>query len=439
MSNLNLNINVEHITRVEGHGNIVVNMKDGVLEKCILNIVEPPRYFEAMLRGRSWTEAHIITSRICGICSIGHVTASVNATEEALGLKLSEQDTLLRKLILHGETLQSHVLHIYFLVAPDLLRVPSVFPLVATHKDVVLRALRMKKNANYICDELAGRTIHPIAVVPGGYTKLPTVEQLKNIKKMLVDVFIPDAEATLETLKALAPNLPAFERETEYIGLVNDEEYAFYKGDIASTDTGRTSHQNYKAMTNEYIVPHSSSKRCKAKRSSLMVGALARFNLNSKMLHPLATQVAEALGLKAPCYNPFMNNVAQFVEAVHAVEDSLKIIDTLIERGIEDKPAPRDISFNGGGTGVGAVEVPRGILYHEYTYNNKGQITNANCIIPTGQNLSNIEDDMVKLVNEMVKAGKSEDEITFALEMLVRAYDPCISCSVHMLDVKYKY
>ncbi|MFA6449878.1 MAG: Ni/Fe hydrogenase subunit alpha [bacterium] len=437
MSDVNLKIDVHHVTRVEGHGNIVVNMKNGVLEKCNLEIVEPPRYFEAMLRGRNWREAHIITSRICGICSIGHVTASVSATEAALNLKLSEQDTMLRRLILHGETLQSHVLHVYFLVAPDLLKVPSVFPLIPTHKDVVLRALRMKNNANLMCDLLAGRTIHPIAVVPGGYTLLPTREKLLKIKQMLTDIMVPDALATLETLKALAPALPNFSRETEYIGLQNDDEYAFYAGDIASTDTGRTSPANYRKMTNEYLVEYSTSKRCKANRGSLMVGALARFNINSKKLHPLATKVAGELGLKAPCYNPFMNNVAQFVECVHTVEDSLMIIDKLLEMGIEQKPAPIEIDFNGGGTGVGAVEVPRGILYHEYTYNNKGQITDANCIIPTGQNLANIEDDMKALVMEMVGAGKPEAEISFTLEMLLRAYDPCISCSVHMLDVEF--
>jgi len=437
MSHKSLDINVHHVTRVEGHGNIVVNMRDGVMERCDLEIVEPPRYFEAMLRGRSWTEAHMITSRICGICSIGHVTTSVQATEDALNLKLSEQDELLRKLILHGETLQSHVLHVYFLVAPDLLRAPSVFPLVATHKEVILRALRMKKNANLICDELAGRTIHPIAVVPGGYTKLPTAEQLKAIRKMLTDEFVPDAKETFETLKALAPNLPNFTRETEYIALKNDDEYAFYSGDICSTDTGRTPKANYRKMTNEYCVSHSTAKHTRANRSSYMVGALARFNNNPDRLHPMAKQIADALGLKAPCYNPYMNNVAQFVEAVHAVEDSIKIIDALLQRGIDPKPAPRVISFNGGGTGVGAVEVPRGILYHEYAYNNKGHITSANCIIPTTQNLASIEDDMRKMVPELVDAGKSEEEITFMLEMLVRAYDPCISCSVHMLDVKF--
>jgi len=266
---------------------------------------------------------------------------------------------------------------------------------------------------------------------------LPTKEKLLEIKKMLADVMVPDALATLETLKALAPALPAFTRETEYIGLENDDEYAFYCGDIASTDTGRTPRTNYRKMTNEYLVDYSTSKRAKANRSSLMVGALARFNINEKKLHPLAKKVAGELGLKSPCYNPFMNNVAQFVEAVHATEDALLIIDKLVGAGIDPKPAPVEIDFNGGGTGVGAVEVPRGILYHEYNYNNKGQITDANCIIPTGQNLGNIEDDMRKMVPEMAAAGKSQEEITFALEMLVRAYDPCISCSVHLLNVEF--
>lgn len=432
-----MQIRVDHVTRVEGHGNIVVNANNGELEECYLEIVEPPRYFEAMLRGRAWYEAHLITSRICGICSIGHVTASVQATEQALGMRLSDEAVLLRKLILHGETMQSHVLHVYFLAVPDLLNAKSVFNLVESHGEVIQRALRMKKNANKMCDILAGRTIHPITIVPGGYTSLPTRDDLLAIKKMLADEFLPDAEATFETLKALAPALPSMERETEYISLKAKGEYAFYTGDICSSDTGETAKENYRHMTNEFCVPHSTSKHCKVNRSSYMVGALARFNNNEKSLLPIAADMAEALGLKAPCYNPFMNNVAQFIEVAHALEDSLRIIDELLARDLETKPAVRPDGFDSGGVGVGAVEVPRGILYHEYAYDKKGSILSANCIIPTGQNMASIEDDMRALVPAMLKQDRTQEEITFALEVLVRAYDPCISCSVHMLDVKF--
>ncbi|PIZ65769.1 MAG: Ni/Fe hydrogenase subunit alpha, partial [Candidatus Marinimicrobia bacterium CG_4_10_14_0_2_um_filter_48_9] len=224
----NLNINVHHLTRVEGHGNIVVNMRDGVLETAHLNIVEPPRFFEAMLKGRKFTEAAIITSRICGICSLGHQITSLKATEAALGLEVSEQTVLLRKLLIMGATIQSNVLHAYFLAAPDFLNATSVFPLIATHKDVVVRALRMKRLANEIGELIAGRAVHPITPVPGGFTQIPSSLELSALREKLINEGLPDAIATVETMQSLASSIPQFHRPTEYISLKNDTDYAFY-------------------------------------------------------------------------------------------------------------------------------------------------------------------------------------------------------------------
>ncbi|MBU2500110.1 Ni/Fe hydrogenase subunit alpha [bacterium] len=429
----NLDINVEHLTRVEGHGNIVVNMKEGRLEKAQLEIVEAPRYFEAMLKGRSFHEAAIITSRICGICSLGHQITSLKATEQALGLEVSEQTVLLRKLLIHGATMQSNVLHAYFLAAPDFLKVGSVFPLVATHPEVVLRALRMKKLANDIGDVVSGRAVHPITPVPGGFTRIPTAAELTELKRKLEEQMMPDLIATVETMKALAGEIPQFERPTEFISLRSDDDYALYDGDICSTDTGRVPDSQYRRMTNEFVVPHSTSKHCKANRSSYFVGALARWNNNHDRLCDLAGGAAETLGLKPGCCNPYMNTIAQVVESAHCAVDSVAIIDRLLQVGLKDEEPNQEPTRYG--TGIGATEVPRGILYHEYTYDKQGRITAANCIIPTGQNLENIDDDMKKLVPEIV--DRSKEEITSWLEMLVRAYDPCISCSVHMLDVDF--
>ncbi|MBT3317785.1 Ni/Fe hydrogenase subunit alpha [bacterium] len=429
----NLDIKVKHLTRVEGHGNIVVNMKEGVLEKAQLEIVEAPRYFEAMLKGRSFHEAAIITSRICGICSLGHQIASLKATEDALGLEVSWQTIQLRKLLTHGATLQSNILHAYFLAAPDFLNVGSVFPLIGTHPEVVVRALRMKRLANDMGDVIGGRAVHPITCVPGGFTRIPTAEELLELKRKLVEEMVPDFLATVDTMAALAGAIPQFERETEFISLRNDDEYALYDGDICSTDTGMVDDHEYRKMTNEHVVTHSSSKHCKANRSSYMVGALARFNNNHDKLCDAAKDAAEKLGLKPGCCNPYMNTIAQVVEAGHCALDSVAIIDQLLEAGLKDEQPNQEPTKYG--TGIGATEVPRGILYHEYTYDRQGRMVKANCIIPTGQNLANIDDDMKKLVPEFI--DKSKEEITLMLEMLVRAYDPCISCSVHMLDVDF--
>jgi len=429
----NLDINVEHLTRVEGHGNIVVNMRDGVLEKAQLEIVEAPRYFEAMLKGRSFHEAAIITSRICGICSLGHQITSFKATEQALGLEVSEQTVLLRKLLIHGATLQSNLLHAYFLAVPDFLDVGSVFPLVATHPEVVLRALRMKRLANDIGDAVGGRAVHPITPVPGGFTRIPTAQELLELKRRLVGAMVPDFMATVETMVSLADAIPDFTRETEFISLRSEDEYGFYDGRICSSDTGCVPDTEYLAMTNEHVVTHSTSKHCRASRSSYMVGALARWNNSHDKLCDVSRDAAERLGLQPGCCNPYMNTIAQVVEAGHCALDAVAIIDQLLDSGLKDEePDQEPTRF---GTGVGATEVPRGILYHEYTYDRQGRIAAANCVIPTGQNLANIDDDMKKLVPEIVTESKAD--ITLKLEMLVRAYDPCISCSVHMLDVDF--
>jgi len=437
MSDMNLRIEVPYVTRVEGHGNIVIDMKAGKLLTSHLEVVEPPRYFEAMLKGYPYTDIALITSRICGICSVGHQMTSLKATEKALGIDVSAQTVLLRKLLVYGATMQSHVLHIYFLAAPDLLGVPSVVPLAGTHPDVVKMALRMKKLANDICDKLGGRTIHPNRLVPGGFTKLPTLADLTWIRTMLEQQMVPDAKASLALLKGLLPKFPTFERETEYIGLSHETEYAFYDGDVASTDAGHFPVDDYLSLTNEYIVPHSTSKHCRHARSSYFVGALGRFNNNYARLNPLAKTVAAELGLAPVVKNPFLNTAVQLVETVHVVEESLKLLDDLLVRGIKaEKPVVPERLREG--RAAEATEVPRGILFHDYTYDNRGQVVKANCIIPTTQNTQSIDDDMAELVPWMLEKGMTKEQMTLTLEMLVRAYDPCISCSVHFLDVEFR-
>jgi sulfhydrogenase subunit alpha len=430
MSSVNLNIDVHHLTRVEGHGDIVVDVKNGELVKCEWQIVEAPRFFEAMLRGRPYYEASHITSRICGICSVGHATASLRATENALGVEISEQTELLRKLLFHGEMIDSHVLHVYMLVAPDFFGAGSVLPLAASHPEVVLRALRIKKLAGDLCAMIAGRHTHPIAMTVGGFTHLPTEKELLAMRERLVA-----ARADMDATIALGKTLPwpDFERETEYVSLQKDDEYAYIDGRIATTDGFRYDLADYRRVTNEYLVPHSTAKWAKHNRASYMVGALARFNNNYEHLHPRAKAAAEELGMKPIVTNPFLNTAAQAIEMVHCVEDAIHLVDELVDRGLEEEPR---FEFQGrGGEGVGSCDVPRGILFHNYVIDDEGLIQEANCIIPTNQNHANIQADMEVLVPEIV--DRPEEEVTLKLEMLVRAYDPCISCSTHLLKVKF--
>lgn len=426
----NVNVNVHHLTRVEGHGNIVVDVKNGELVKCELQIVEAPRFFEAMLRGRPYYEASHITSRICGICATGHATASLRATENALGVEISQQTELLRKLVFHGEIIDSHVLHVYMLVAPDFLGVGSVLPLASSHPEIVKRALRIKKLSGDLCAMVSGRHTHPIAMTVGGFTHLPTIKELLAMKERMIAAR-EDMDETIALLKTLP--WPQFERETEYVSLQKDDEYAFIDGVIATTDGFTYELPDYRQVTNETCVAHSTAKHCKHHRDSYMVGALARFNNNYEQLHPRAKAAAEELGMKPIVTNTFLNSAAQAIEMVHCVKDSIRIIDELIDRGIKEEPL---YEFAGkGGEGVGSCDVPRGILFHNYIIDDEGFIQGANCIIPTGQNYANMEADMRALVPQIL--DRPHKEITHTMEMLIRAYDPCISCSTHFLNVEF--
>ncbi|HEY5672912.1 MAG TPA: nickel-dependent hydrogenase large subunit [Malonomonas sp.] len=434
-----VSLNMEFLTRVEGHGHIVIDVINSRLQKAELQIVEAPRFFEAMLVGRSIFEAQHISSRICGICACGHSLASIQAAEDAIGFTPSEQTLLLRELLLLVENLDSHLLHIYLLAAPDLLGAQSFIGLLKSHETDVRRALRMKKACNAVCDILVGRHVHPISCVIGGFTKLPDQAQLQAMRELLLQIRA-ELPATVDLIAPLC--FPDFYRETEYVALVSDrDEYPLLSGEIGSSDGVRRKKADYRSVTNEFLVAHSTAKHARLSRSSYAVGALARFNLNADSLQPAAKAVAAQLGLTAQCHNPYLNSAAQLVECVHCSEMALRIVEQLLADGVDQNEA-LIVGVNENqrirvqaGSGVGAVEVPRGLLFHQYQVDEAGMILQANCVIPTGQNLQNIEEDMHKLVPEIL--DRSDTEIRQRLEMLVRAYDPCISCSTHLLKIDF--
>jgi len=424
------NVDINHITRVEGHGNIIIDVKGGDIKELRLDIIESPRFFEAMALRRSYKEIAHITSRICGICAVTHTTTSIKAIESALGFEPSTQTIRLRRLLLNAEFIQSHILHVYFLTAPDFFRVGSVFGMIKDNKDDVLRGMRLKSLANDLCALVGGRHIHPITLKVGCFSKSPELKDLEAFKTRIENAR-HDIDVTVKFFKNL--KAPEFERETEYISLTSPDEYALYGGNIKSSDhNGETAPVDYLDRIKEFIVPHSTAKHAKSNRNSYMVGALARFNNNYEQLHPKAKEAAEEMGLKHPCYNPYMNNIAQVVETVHCFENSINLIDDLISDGLSDEKVellPKE------GRGVGATEAPRGTLYHEHKMDDNGKITYANYVIPTAQNLANIENDLRSLIPQVL--SKKKEEIILNVEMLVRAYDPCISCSSHLMKVKF--
>ena len=420
-----IDIHVEHIARVEGHGNIKIGIEDGKLTECTWEVVETPRFFEVMFKGLSIEMVPMLAARVCGICSISHALTAARAVERALNIEVPETAQKVRLLAKHAETLQSHILHLFFLVAPDFLNAGSVIPLMSSHPHIVQIATQLKGYANRASDLLAGRTSHPMVFKVGGLTQVPRKSQLKNLLDELEEN-IPYMWQAAEIFKGIS--MPDFERETEFVSLKGVDRYPFIGGDLVSSDGIHMAEDDYQAMTNEFMVDISTSKWCKLSRDSFAVGALARYNNNYKYLHPKAKELAEELGLKPNSHNPFFHNLAQLVECVHVVYESKEMIFELIDSDLSDFMAEYEIDT---GEGVGALEAPRGILYHHFQIDGTGKIIWANCVIPTGQNHANINYDLQKLVSDFHAQGMEKEAISKHAQMLVRAYDPCISCSVH--------
>ena len=378
-----------------------------------------------MLKGMSAELVPFLTSRICGICSISHSLASIRAVERAMDIVPPVLAETTRLLAMHGETLQSHALHLFFLMAPDFAGTPSALPLLQSHPDLVRAGLQLKELGNEISTVTTGRCTHPVSLVVGGLSKAPDKQRLLNLLAMIHERK-PALEQTCSFFHSLT--IPAFSRETEFISLANGSTYPSIGGRLVSSDGVNKDENDYLLMTNEYTRDFSTSKFTRLSRESSAAGALARFNNNSHLLHPKARECAESFGLHPVCHNPFMNNIAQLVECVHILEDAENLVNSLLDSNLAEIKTPY---VSKAGTATGAVEAPRGVLYHHISIDEQGKVEKADCIIPTTQNNGNIHDDLRALVEQALSEGKNDGEITRLCEMAVRSYDPCISCSVH--------
>ncbi len=418
-------IDIRHLSRVEGHANIHITVTKGQLVEARWTIVETPRFFEAMLKGVSAERVPFLTSRICGICSISHALASIRALERAMEITPPVAAEKTRLLAMMGETLQSHALHLFFLIAPDFMGTSSVLPLMQSHPDLVRAGLQLKELGNEISSITAGRCTHPVTLVVGGISKAPDKQRLLQLRTMIHERK-PLLDIACSFFRSIV--IPDFSRETEFISLRNGTSYPSIGGHLVSTDGVEREENDYLLMTNEYTREFSTSKFTRLSRNSSVAGGLARFNNNHSLLHPKAREAAEQLGLKPVCHNPFMNNIAQLVECVHILEEAEEIINSLLDmefRETKTAYAPK------AGAATGAVEAPRGILYHHLETDAAGKVVKADCVIPTTQNNGNIDPDLKAIVAWALREGKNDGEITKLCEMVVRSYDPCISCSVH--------
>jgi sulfhydrogenase subunit alpha len=417
-------VKIDHVARIEGHGNVTVTLTDGAVTDVRLDVVEPARFFESMVVGRRWDEAPLITSRICGICSPNHQVTSIKALEAAMGVQVSPRTVLLRKLLVYGSYLQNHATHLYLFAAPDYAgALGSVFPLAATHPDVVQRALRIKKLGNELTALLGGRPVHPVTAVVGGFTHEPDAGALAEMRTRLLAA-ADDARATVELFRSF--DYPVFETAGEMLALVDDHEYAIYDGVIGALDGHwRRPVSEYREVLSEEVVSHSNAKHSSVGGRHVMVGALPRVNLSAPLLGPVAGEALRASGLSLPSRNPFLNNVAQAVELVDAAERCAEWIARLPETEGSSRP---DFEVRAG-EGSGATEAPRGTLYHSYRIGADGRIESANVITPTAQSLANLDADMRAFAPTV--AGEEPARFQLLLEELVRSYDPCLSCSVH--------
>jgi coenzyme F420-reducing hydrogenase alpha subunit len=414
------------LARVEGEGSMYVRLKGDKVDKVQLGIFEPPRFFEAFLRGRRMGEAVDITARICGICPIAYQMSATHAIENASGVKIDGPIRDLRRLLYCGEWIESHVLHAFMLHAPDFLGYESVIEMAQDHSDLVKNVLKLKKVGNDIVNILGGREIHPINVRIGGFYRVPhksewteQIERLKWARDYAVDV----------TKVVSGLEFPELEQSWEVVALQHPDEYPFNEGRLVSNKGLDIDVAEYYDHIEEEHVERSNALHSRIKkRGAYLVGPIARYNLNFDKLSPLAKEVAIDAGIGTEVWNPFKSIIVRCVETVYALDEALRILG---DYQIPDAPyvevEPK------AGTGHGCTEAPRGILYHRYRVDRNGIILESDICPPTAQNQLSIEEDLYQFVDKY--KDLPNDELQWQCEQVIRNYDPCISCATHFLNL----
>ncbi len=418
---------VEELARVEGEGALNVRIRDGVVDDVRLRIYEPPRFFEAFLRGRRYTEVPDIAARICGICPVAYQVSAMQAIEEACGVEVPRFVRELRRLLYCGEWIESHTLHVFFLHAPDYLGYASAFEMARDHASVVEGALALKKAGNHLMTIVGGREIHPINMRVGGVYRAPTKAELATAVTELETArdFARDAVAFTAGLPT-----PSFEEDFVFAALREEDRYAIESGRLVTTTGLDIAADEYEHHFSEHHVEHSTALHSRlVTGENYLVGPLARWALNRDKLPQHVLDVADAAGLEHVCRNPYRSIVVRAVEVYFALDEALRIIAAYQEPGAPAVPVPPRT-----GSGCGWSEAPRGMLWHRYGIDAGGTILDARIVPPTSQNQARIEDSVRGVVERNLEL--SDAELQLRCEQAVRSYDPCISCATHFLKLE---
>ncbi len=420
-------IKVTAMTRVEGEGGLYIKLRGDDVEDIRLEIYEPPRLFEAFLRGRRLEEVPDITARICGICPVAYQMSSVHALESALDITISPEIRRLRRLLYCGEWIESHALHVYLLNAPDFMGFESGLEMAEKFPEEVNRGLRMKKHGNQLLEVLGGRAIHPVNVRVGGFYRSPNRAEMQKL--------IPDFEwclqAAVETTRWVAGfQYPDFTCDYQLVSLSHAAEYPMNEGYVATSDGESIAVADYEDEFEETHVEHSTALHSLRKKTgkTYLTGPLARVSLNVNRLSPTARKLVAEVGISWPCFNPFQSIIARGLELIHAFEEALEILRDYQPA----RPSRIEYSYKPG-EGCAATEAPRGLLYHRYVVDEDGKVVLAKIVPPTSQNQAQIEADLRAWVPQAMSDNEAATSRQF--ENLVRCYDPCISCSTHFLKV----
>jgi sulfhydrogenase subunit alpha len=423
-------IRVAAMARVEGEGALTIRLREGRVDDVQLRIFEAPRFFEALLRGRSIAEVPDITARICGICPVAYQMSACHALEALLGLTVPDSLRALRRLLYCGEWIESHVLHIAFLHAPDFLGYESAFAMAQDRPEFADRlrdALQLKKAGNAIVDVVGGRAIHPINVRLGGFYRSPTKSQLGSLAEQLKSV----QKITRDLVRWTASlDFPVMEHDYEFVALAHPSQYPMNEGRLVSSRGMDIAMHQFPEQFEEYQVPYSNALQCRRKGGgAYFVGPLARWNLCADQAGSEILQLARETEISWPCRNPYVSIVARALETAHAVDEALRLIEAY-----EIPESPALVYEVRAGSGAWITEAPRGILYHRYEADTEGLVTLATIVPPTSQNQRQIEEDLIRFAPSVL--GLPEDQAAWRCEQVVRNYDPCISCATHSLKLR---